>query len=107
MDRKPRDTPQQINQCGESEEDLRAMVGRLAEVCRRGLKVNAGKSKVMVLNGEEGLECEVHVDEIRLEHVSEFKYLGCVLDESGVDRAECSRKVASGRGVAGAIRSPS
>ena len=46
--------------------DLRAMVGRLAEVCRRGLKVNAGKSKVMVLNGEEGLECEVHVDEIRL-----------------------------------------
>ena len=31
---------------------------RLVEVCRRGLKVNAGKSKVMVLNGEEGLECE-------------------------------------------------
>ena len=31
--------------CGESEEDLRAMVGRFVEVCRRGgLKVNAGKS---------------------------------------------------------------
>ena len=30
------------------------------EVCkRRGLRVNAGKSKVMILNGEEGLECEV------------------------------------------------
>ena len=42
-------------------------------------KVNTGKSKVMVLNGEKGLECEVHVDGIRLEHVSEFKYLGCVL----------------------------
>ena len=29
--------------CGESEEDLRMMVGRFAEVCRRrGLKVNAG-----------------------------------------------------------------
>ena len=41
---------------GESEEDLRAMMGRFAEVCRRkGLKVSAGKSKVMVLNGEEGL----------------------------------------------------
>ena len=38
-------------------------------------------SKVMVLNGEEGLECEVHVCTIRLEHVSEFKHLGCVLDE--------------------------
>ena len=42
---------------GESEEDLRAMVGHLIEVCRRrGLKVNAGKSNVMVLGGEEGLE---------------------------------------------------
>ena len=43
--------------CGESEEDLRVIVGQFAEVCRsRGLKVNAGKSKGMVLNGEEGLE---------------------------------------------------
>ena len=41
--------------CGESEEDLRVMVGRFSEVCRRRvLTVNAGKSKVMVLNGEGG-----------------------------------------------------
>ena len=40
--------------CGELEECLRVMVGRFAEVCRkRGMKVNASKSKVMVLNGEE------------------------------------------------------
>ena len=39
--------------CGESEEDLRVMVGWFAEVCRRrGLKVNAGKNKVTVMNGE-------------------------------------------------------
>ena len=45
-------------------------MGRFAVVCRRrGLKVNAGKSKVMVLGGEEGLECEGCVDGIRLEHV--------------------------------------
>ena len=62
---------------------------------RRGLKVNAGKSRVVILNGEEGLECEIYVDGIRLE----FKYLGCVLEESGTDGAECSRKVASGRMV--------
>ena len=44
-------------QCGKLEEDLRVMVGQFAEVCRRrGLKVNASKSKVMVLNGEERLE---------------------------------------------------
>ena len=67
------------------------------------MKVNAGKSKVMVLNGEEELECEVHVDGIRLEHVSEFKYLGCVLEESGTDGAECNRKVTSRKRFVGAI----
>ena len=71
--------------CGESEEEMRAMVERFAEVCRRGLKVNAGKRKMIAMNGEEGLECEVYVDRIRLEDVSEFKYLGCVLDEAGTD----------------------
>ena len=87
---------------GELEEDLRVMVEWIAEVYRmRGLKFNEGKSKVMVLNGEDKLEREVHVDWIHLEHVWEFKYLGCVLDESGTDGAECNRKVV--RRVAGAI----
>ena len=44
--------------CGESEEDLRTIVRRFIEVvCKRtGMKINAGKSKVIVLGGEEGLE---------------------------------------------------
>ena len=46
----------------------------------------------------EGLECEVHVDGIRL------KYLECVLDESDTDGAERSREVASRRKFAGVIR---
>ena len=57
------------------------------------------------MNGEEALECEVHVYGIRLEHVSEFTYLGCVFDEAGTDGVECGRKVVSGRRVEGAIRS--
>ena len=56
----------------------------------------------MVLNGEEGLECEVHVNWVHLEHVFEFKFLGCVYYKVGTDGTECSRKVASGRRVAGA-----
>ena len=41
----------------ELEEHLRAMVGRFVKVCRgRALKVNADKSKVTMLNREEGLE---------------------------------------------------
>ena len=72
--------------CGESEGGLRAVLGCFTEVCsRRGLKFNAGKSKVMVLGGEGGLECDVCVDGIRLEHVLEFKYLACALDESCTD----------------------
>ena len=60
------------------------------------MKFNAGKNKVRVLNGEEGLECVVSVDRVQLEHVSEFKYSGCVFDESGIDGAECRRKVLLG-----------
>ena len=49
--------------CGELEEDLRVMVEWFVEVCRRkGLKFDAGKSKVMAMNGEEEWECEVHKD---------------------------------------------
>ena len=74
--------------CEDSEEDMRAMVGCFVEVCRRrGLKVNLGKSKVMILGGEEELECEVCVDGIRLEYILEFKYLRCLLNESGTDEA--------------------
>ena len=72
-------------------------MGLFVEVCRRrGLKVNAGKSNMMGMNGKEGLECEIRADEMRLEHLSEFKYLGCVLDESGTYEAECRSKEAIG-----------
>ena len=38
-------------------------MGCFVEMCRiRGLKVSADKSKVVVLNGEEELECKVFVD---------------------------------------------
>ena len=50
----------------------------------------------MLLNG---LDCEVLVDRKQLEHLSEFRYLVWVLDESGTDEAVCCRV------VAGAIRS--
>ena len=51
------------------------------------------------------MERELWEDGIHLENVLEFKCLGCFLKESGTDEAECSRKVASGRRVAVAIRS--
>ena len=42
------------------------------------------------------MDCEVSVDGTQLEYVSEFKYLGCVLDTCRYE-AECRRKVGSGR----------
>ena len=56
---------------------MRVMMGQFAMVCTRRKKVNEGKSKVMVVNGEEGFMYEVHVAGVHLEHVSEFKYLRC------------------------------
>ena len=60
---------------------------------------------MIVANGKDGLECEVCIDGLCLEHISELKYSGCVLDKSGTDEAELSRKVTSGMKVAVAIRS--
>src|SRR5678816_3730592 len=75
---------------GESEESLRGLVKRFGRVCkRRGLKVNVDKSKVMVVS-EDSPQCEVTLDGEQLEQVSEFKYLGYMLDEKGTDDAECS-----------------
>ena len=49
-----------LDVCGESKENLKAMLGRLFEMYRRkGLKVNSDKRKVIVMNGEERLEYAV------------------------------------------------
>ena len=53
----------------------------------------------MVLNGESGLECEIRVNGMQLKHMSEFKYLGCILEESGTDQADCRRESVSRRMV--------
>ena len=65
------------------------MVGRFVVVCRRrGLKFNACKNKGMVVGREEGLICKVLLYGTKFEHMSEFKYMGYVLNESYTDGAE-------------------
>ena len=59
-----------LDLCGKLEEDLKVIVQRFDEVCRRrGLKVNANKSEVMVLGGEERLEYEIRIDGARFEQI--------------------------------------
>ena len=58
----------------------------------------------MVLSEDSSL-CKVMLDGEQLEQMSEFKYLGYMVDEKGTDDAECSMKVVNGRKMAGAIKS--
>ena len=68
------------------------MVGCFVEECRRrGLKVIAGKNMVMVKNGEEELEYEFRVDRMRVELVSEFKNLGCILNQVQMRQTDVGR----------------
>src|SRR5678815_5066489 len=73
--------------CGESEESFRGLVERFGRVCKwRGLKVNVDKSKVMVVS-EDSPRCDVMLEGEQLKQVSEFKYLGYMLDDNGTDDA--------------------
>ena len=56
------------------------------------MKVNGGINRMMVLGGKEGLEYEVCVNLMRFEHLLEYKYFRYVLNESGINEVECSRK---------------
>ena len=68
-----------------------------AEICqRKDLKANANRSRVMVLEREEGFACEKSVDGKQLKTILGFKYLGLVLYDSGTDGVECCMKVANG-----------
>ena len=49
--------------------------------------------------------CKFFIIGIQLKYVSEFNYLGYMLDEAGVDGTECRMKVSSGRKVGSPIRS--
>ena len=57
------------------------MLGSFVKVCRRrNLKVKVGKSKVTLIDGEEGSVCEVLVDGA-WSRLSEVKYSWFRLDE--------------------------
>ena len=51
------------------------------------MKVITDMSKVMVLNGKEGLECEVWGSQMTLKLVSEYKYLGVFVNQ--VQMGQC------------------
>ncbi|MEL7177812.1 MAG: reverse transcriptase domain-containing protein [Pseudomonadota bacterium] len=105
-----------------SERELQQVVEEFNRVCmRRKLKVNVGKSKVMVFErGKSEVidfgrpyrigriqeeECYITMNGERLEEVSEFKYLGTVLSKYGDMEKEVKERVMQGKRVDGTLES--
>ena len=81
------------------------MVAWFVEVCRKkDLKVNEGKSKVMLMNQEDGLKFEVHLMGF-IQSMCPNSNIWDVFQTTGTDGAKCNRKVANGKGMVDAIRS--
>ena len=89
-----------------SEAMLSRLVKEFGRVCeRRKLKVNVGKSKVMVCsrNGN-GNVLNVELDGERLETVDCFKYLGSVLAADGKSEKDVSQRIVEGCKLLGAMK---
>ena len=81
------------------------IIWRFVDACNsRGLKIYANNN-VIELREDEGSVCEIFEYGMRMEYLSEFKYLGYLLDERGTYSSECRSKVASGKKVANTVRS--
>src|SRR5678815_4908786 len=70
-----------------TEKELQDLVSRLdREGRKKGLEINMGKTKSMALTGE---QCNIKVQDIRIEQVDAFVYLGSLVTED----AECSKEI--------------
>ncbi len=104
----------------ESEGRLQRIVDEFERVCkRRKLKVNAGKSKVMVFErarkqttdfakpyrvGSKAIpECKIWLGREKMEEVNEFKYLGTMLCKHGSMKGEIRERAVNGRQVMGSL----
>lgn len=57
-----------------------------------GMNINADKTKILVI-GEQNIDTEIKVDNVKIEQVKEYKYLGILLDETGKQEAEINERV--------------
>ena len=104
----------------ESEQELQRMVTEFDRVCeRRKLRVNVGKSKVMVFERRDydtidfgrgyrvrvidEQKCNVGLKGEQLEEVKEFKYLGSVLSKDGGMEGEIRERTLQGRRAIGEL----
>ena len=90
---------------GESKEELQRLLNEFDNVCeRRKLKVNVGKSKVMVCGKNEREESlSLSLKGEVLEEVESFKYLGSIVGKNGGAVEDVISRVNEGAKVSGAM----
>ena len=83
------------------------MVMFMNEECKKkGMKINVGKTKVMVLEKDEELTgCEIMIENERVEQVKEFVYLGCMFTRDGLCEGDIERRVRAGNKVSLSLHS--
>ncbi len=105
----------------ESEKNLQKLVNKFSNVCeRRKLKVNVGKSKVMVFEkrelstvtafanqyrmiAENQRQCKIRMNGQIMEEVNECIYLGSILCKYGSMEGEIRERAIQGRKVIGSL----
>jgi len=88
----------------DKEWELQSLVSVFGHVCeKRNLKVNVGKSKVMVFERDEVTNCEVWLNNQVMENVSSFKYLGSMMSKEGSIEDDVHERVQQGKKVAGTL----
>jgi len=87
----------------EREEDLQRLVNAMHERCLQvGLSVNADKTKVLVFEREEQMKiCNISLNGVLLEQVSEFVYLGSMFERKGSLDCEVERRVSASARIVG------
>ena len=75
--------------------NLQSIVTRMSEVClEKDLRMNVDKCKVMVFEKSEcKTTCEIKIDNVALEQVDEFVYLGSLLSRNGKAEDDVCRRV--------------
>src|SRR5678816_4682911 len=91
--------------------DRRYLVREFERMCgQKGLKINPGKSKVLVFEEEESVEeevLEVRVGGVVLEEVKIFRYLGMELGKGGGMKEEIEHRIGEGMRALSGLRAVS
>lgn len=57
-----------------------------------GMEININKTKIMVI-GDKDIKINIEINNVKIEQVEEFKYLGVTLEETGKQEAEINERI--------------